>query len=106
MSTRQELEDLKQKFGALKRNYDAISQHAAKDNVEYVRLQKMRDEFESKFAQMQSSNSKLTSDLEQQKKLQEEAQKKVKEVQLEVESKNKEIDALKKEFAKKEKMAQ
>jgi len=25
MSTRQELEDLKQKFGALKRNYDAIS---------------------------------------------------------------------------------
>ena len=55
---------------------------------------------------MQSSNSKLTSDLEQQKKLQEEAQRKVKEVQLEVEIKNKEIDALKKESAKKEKMAQ
>lgn len=48
MSTRSELEDLKQKFGALKRNYDAISQHAAKDNVEYVRLQKMKDEYESK----------------------------------------------------------
>ena len=55
---------------------------------------------------MQASNSKLTTELEQQKKLQDEAQKKVKEVYLEVDGKNKEIEALKKEFAKKEKIAQ
>ena len=73
MSTRQELEDLKQKFGALKRNYDAISQHAAKDNVEYVRLQKMQDEYENKITQMQAANSKLNNDFDQQKKMQEES---------------------------------
>lgn len=73
MSTRQELEDLKQKFGALKRNYDAISQHAAKDNVEYVRLQKMKDEYENKISQMQAANSKLNNDFDQQKKMQEES---------------------------------
>lgn len=73
MSTRQELEDLKQKFGALKRNYDAISQHAAKDNVEYVRLQKMKDEYENKITQMQAANSKLNNDFDQQKKMQEES---------------------------------
>jgi hypothetical protein len=38
---------MKQKFGALKRNYDSISHHSAKDSVENVRLQKMKDEYEN-----------------------------------------------------------
>lgn len=42
-----ELDDMKQKYGALKRNYDSISHHSAKDSVENVRLQKMRDDYES-----------------------------------------------------------
>lgn len=45
--TKAELDDMKQKFGALKRNYDSISHHSAKDSVENVRLQKMREEFET-----------------------------------------------------------
>lgn len=47
MATRQELEDLKQKFSTLKRNYDSVTQHAAKDNAEFVRLQKLKDDYEN-----------------------------------------------------------
>ena len=72
LATRQELEDLKQKFGALKRNYDAITQHAAKDNVEFVRLQKMKDEYENQLNNLKQANSKLSSDMNDQKKLQDE----------------------------------
>jgi hypothetical protein len=53
---------------------------------------------------MQAANGKLNNDLDQQKKIQEESQRKVKEVQFEIDGKNKEIDFLKKEFSKKEKM--
>ena len=45
-ATKAELEDLKLKFGALKRNYDAIANHSAKDSIETVRLQKMKEDFE------------------------------------------------------------
>jgi hypothetical protein len=45
--TKVELDDYKQKYFALKRNYDSISHHSAKDSVENVKLQKMRDEWET-----------------------------------------------------------
>ena len=64
----------------------------------------MKDEYENKITQMQAANGKLNNDLDQQKKIQEESQRKVKEVQFEIDGKNKEIDFLKKEFSKKEKM--
>ena len=41
------MEELRQKYGALKRNYDSVSHHSAKDSVENVKLQKMRDEYEN-----------------------------------------------------------
>ena len=64
----------------------------------------MKDEYENKITQMKAANGKLNNDLDQQKKIQEESQRKVKEVQFEIDGKNKEIDFLKKEFSKKEKM--
>ena len=45
--TRSELDELRTKYGALKRNYDSVSHHSAKDSVENVRLGKMRDEYEN-----------------------------------------------------------
>lgn len=56
--TKAELDDMKQKFIALKRNYDSISHHSAKDSVENVKLQKMRDEFESQIRALQTSLAK------------------------------------------------
>jgi hypothetical protein len=41
--TRRELEDLKVKFGSLKRNYESVSTYAAKDNVEYNKVKEMTD---------------------------------------------------------------
>lgn len=36
--TKMELDDIKMKFGALKRNYESVSHHSAKDSIENVRL--------------------------------------------------------------------
>jgi len=40
-ATRHELEELKVKFGSLKRNYESVSTYAAKDNVEYKKVKEM-----------------------------------------------------------------
>lgn len=62
-----ELADMKQKYGALKRNYDSISHHSAKDSVENVRLQKMRDDYESQIKSLQSALAKCQDELVSQK---------------------------------------
>lgn len=42
-----ELDDMKQKYNALKRNYESVSFHSANDSLNNVELQKMRQEFEN-----------------------------------------------------------
>ena len=59
LAMKAELDDMKQKYGALKRNYDSISHHSAKDSVENVRLQKMRDDYESQIKALQFALAKV-----------------------------------------------
>lgn len=53
-----ELDDMKQKYNALKRNYESVSFHSANDSLENVRLQKMREEFENQIKALQFSLAK------------------------------------------------
>jgi hypothetical protein len=42
-AARHELEELKIKFGSLKRNYESVTTYAAKDNNEYKKVKEMQD---------------------------------------------------------------
>ena len=42
-----ELDDMKQKYNALKRNFESVSFHSANDSLQNVHLNKMREEFEN-----------------------------------------------------------
>ena len=44
---------MKQKYNALKRNYESVSFHSANDSLENVRLQRMREEFENQIKSLQ-----------------------------------------------------
>lgn len=52
-ATRQELEDLKVKYTNIRRSYDSIAGHAAKESAEYVRLQKIADDYEREIKNLQ-----------------------------------------------------
>lgn len=53
-----ELDDMKQKYNALKRNYESVSFHSANDSLNNVELQKMRQEFENQIKSLQYALAK------------------------------------------------
>ena len=63
MIVRHELEDVKQKYGALKRNYESVSHYAAKDNAEFKKMKTMRDGFEEHIATLMASQRKSAESL-------------------------------------------
>jgi len=49
---------MKQKYNALKRNYESVSYHSAVDSVDNVRLNKMKDEYDNQIKALQFSLAK------------------------------------------------
>jgi len=101
---KQELEDLKEKFKVLKRNYDSLSMFHAKDNAEFQRLKGQKDEYERKIDELQKLKL-VAEDAVQRIRLETlQFERKVKELEKEVEVRDTEISNLKKEVAKREKL--
>lgn len=69
-----------------------MSHHSAKDSVENVRLQKMRDEYENQIKALQQSLSKAQDELVVIKSKYEDVSIRVKEQSIEIEGKTKEIE--------------
>ena len=44
---RAEADDMKQKYNALKRNYESVTYHSQQDSIDNVRLNKLKAEFDS-----------------------------------------------------------
>ena len=60
MLTKQELEDVKNKFMVLKRNYDSLSLFHAKDNAEFQKLKGQKEGYEKQIEELM--NFKLQSE--------------------------------------------
>ncbi len=53
------MEDLKQKFAAMKQKFDSISNYAAKDHQEFVSVSKEKKVFEDMVIKLKKQNDEL-----------------------------------------------
>ena len=95
-----ELDQLKQKYGQLKRNFDSVSLHAKQDAERNEQIQKMKKEYEEKIKTLTSEKEIAETDLGMVKSQLQSAEQKGKDQAIKISSQTKEIENLKKELAK------
>ena len=54
-----ELDDLKQKFGVMRRNYESMASYAHTDKAEFAKVKAMKDKYEATIAQLKTENTTL-----------------------------------------------
>ena len=72
---RGEIEQMKQKYNQLKRNYDSVSLHAKKDAAENQRMLDMKEGYEAQIKQLKNEHVEAENSLKEAKQqLQQESQ--------------------------------
>ena len=91
---------MKQKYGQLKRNFDAVSLHAKRDAESGEKVQKMREEYEAKLSVLTTAKAEIEAVAKESKEKLTIVEAKNKDQATKISAQTKEIENLKKDLGR------